>query len=90
MPDSIALQLLASFTRIAATDGGRIELIDGEGARIIIGLTPGDAAPCEDGACVLPHSELQQMMSEWLSRRAPDRSVTVKLMPAANGEGTAI
>jgi hypothetical protein len=78
--EEIARQLIASFSRIAAADGSRIELLVVEETRITVGMHPGTADPCESGTCILPQAELQQMMAEWLSRRAPDASVSVKLL----------
>jgi hypothetical protein len=35
---------------------------------------------CEDGACVMPHLELQDLMGETLARRDPDLRVVVELV----------
>lgn len=80
MSAEIARQLVDSFARIVRGDGGSIEILSAEDDRIVIAYAAGFDEACESGACVLPHLELQEMMREWLSRRAPDCSVVVKLV----------
>lgn len=75
----IARQLVDSFARIVRSNGGSIEIASVSGGQIVIDYRQGAEELCESGACILPHVELQDMMREWLSRRAPDCSVTVKL-----------
>ncbi len=76
----IAQQLLASFARIAASDGGAIELIEETAATITLAYRPGDVADCDDGVCTLPQAELEAMMRAWLARKAPE--VTLEIVPA--------
>ena len=75
---TIAGQLIDNFGRIARADGGRLSLISEDERRITIGYAPGRDPECADGACVLPHLELQEMMAEWLARRAPETTVIVR------------
>lgn len=79
---SIAQQLIDSFARIVRADGGQLSLLSEEEGRIAFGYAPGHDPECADGACVLPHVELQEMMAEWLARRAPGTTVTVRLTQA--------
>lgn len=76
---TVAAQLIDSFARIVRADGGQLTLIAEAEDRIELGYAPGHDPDCADGACVLPHVELQEMMSEWLSRRAPGTAVVVRL-----------
>ena len=76
----IADQLLASFARIAASDGGAIELIEETAATITLAYRPGGEADCNDGVCTLPQTELEAMMRAWLARKAPE--VTLEIVPA--------
>lgn len=88
MAIDIARQLVDSFVRIVRSDGGSIEIASVSGGQIIIDYRPGAMDACESGACILPHLELQDMMREWLSRRAPECSVIVKLAgPQGSGQG---
>ena len=81
MADAVAQQLLESFARMVRADGSQIEIVSEEPERITIGYRPGEVGPdCESGACILPHVELQEMMREWMSRRAPGRTVSVRLL----------
>ena len=79
MAIDIARQLVDSFSRIVRSDGGAIEIASASDGWIVVNYIQGADSACESGACVLPHLELQDMMREWLSRRAPDCSVTVTL-----------
>jgi Fe-S cluster biogenesis protein NfuA len=80
MVADVARQLVDSFARIVRSDGGAIEIVSAQDDRIVVAYTAGVAEECESGACVLPHLELQDMMREWLSRRAPGCSVVVTLV----------
>lgn len=76
---TIAQQLVDSFARIVRADGGDLEILSVEDARIRLAYRPGHDEECTTGQCVLPHLELQQMMREWLDRRSPGTSVVVSL-----------
>lgn len=80
---NIAQELIGAFSRIIRMDGGEIEILSVEGNAIRFGYTPGTDEECATGACVLPHLELQEMMREWLTRRDPAASVSIKLMKKA-------
>jgi hypothetical protein len=75
-----AATLVSQFDRMVKRDGGSLSLIDAEGDVIRVGYKPGIDPSCDDGSCVLPHFELQQLMSETLARRAQDVRVVVELV----------
>ena len=75
-----AQQLVANFVRMVRADGGSLELLSAEGGKIRVGYAPGHDEECTTGACILPHVELQQMMTEWLARRDPSATVIVQLV----------
>ncbi len=77
---SIAQQLIDSFARMVRMDGGELTVISEQDDRITLGYAAGQDPECASGACVLPHLELQEMMSEWLNRKAPGTAVTVRLI----------
>ncbi len=77
---SIAQQLIDSFARMVRMDGGELTVISEQDDRITLGYAAGHDPECTSGACVLPHLELQEMMSEWLGRKAPGTAVTVRLI----------
>jgi len=76
----LAQQLIDSFARIVRANGGAISILAADGDKIRLGYSPGVDEECTTGQCVLPHLELQEMMREWLSRRAPGATVSVQLM----------
>lgn len=76
---SIAEQLLASFSRIAATDGSALALVEESAEAIRLSYRPGDAAACEDGVCALPQAELEAMIRAWLARKAPDMMLEIEV-----------
>lgn len=78
--DSAAAALVSQFDRMVRRDGGEVTLLGVDDDTVRVGYRPGSADDCEDGACVLPHLELQQLMSETLSRRAPAMRVVVELL----------
>jgi hypothetical protein len=68
---SIAAQLLASFERIVASDGGTLALLAESDEAIRMGYRGAAEADCENGVCLLPHAEIEAMMRDWLARKAP-------------------
>ncbi len=68
---------MAQFARMVQHDGGSLRLLGTEGGVIRVGYAVGVDPSCEDGACILPEVELQQMMAETLSRRDPNLAVQV-------------
>jgi hypothetical protein len=75
-----AESLVRQFQKIVSVDGGQLKLIAVENNTVRVGYKPGVDPTCEDGVCVMPHLELQELMGETLSRRSPDLSVKVELM----------
>lgn len=78
----IADQLLANFSRIAASDGGALTVIEETGTSIRLAYRPGGEADCEDGVCALPQAELEAMMRAWLARKAPEVVLEVENLKA--------
>jgi hypothetical protein len=74
---TIANQLLASFERIAAADGGTLALLGESEQAIRMGYRSGAEADCDNGVCMLPHAEIEAMMRDWLARKAPDLRLEV-------------
>ena len=77
---SIAQTLVNQFSRMVQADGGTLSLLAVDGDLIRIGYRPGKDPECVDGVCILPHTELQQLMAETLQRRAPELRVVVELV----------
>jgi hypothetical protein len=75
----IAATLVSQFDRMVKRDGGVVSLLGVDGGVIRVGYRPGVDATCDTDACVLPHLELQQLMSETLARRDPSLRVVVEL-----------
>lgn len=61
-------------------DGGQVSLLGVDGEVVRVGYKPGVDEACEGDACVMPHLELQQLMTETLSRRDPQLQVVVELL----------
>lgn len=74
---SAAETLIAQFDRMVRRDGGSVRLLRVEGETIVVGYAPGKDPECEDGVCILPEAELQQMMAETLARQDPALKVIV-------------
>jgi Fe-S cluster biogenesis protein NfuA len=72
--------LVRQFDRMVKRDGGSLSLLGAEGSVIRVGYKPGVDPTCDDGSCVMPHFELQQLMAETLARRAKDVRVVVELV----------
>jgi hypothetical protein len=72
--------LVRQFDRMVKRDGGSLSLLGAEGTVIRVGYKPGVDPTCDDGSCVMPHFELQQLMAETLARRAKDVRVVVELV----------
>ena len=74
----VAETLVTQFSRMVERDGGKLRLIEVDGNNIRLGYKAGHDPDCtDDGACVLPHVELQDMIAETLKRRAPEMQVVV-------------
>lgn len=76
----VAETLVAQFAQMVRRDGGSIRLLSVDRDEIRVGYQMGGDAVCENGACVLPHIELQALMNETLNRRAPAMRVVVQLI----------
>ena len=72
--------LVRQFDRMVKRDGGSLSLLAADDAVIRVGYKPGIDPTCDEGSCVLPHLELQQLMAETLARRAKDVRVVVELV----------
>ena len=72
--------LVRQFDRMVKRDGGSLSLLGADGEVIRVGYKPGVDPTCDEGSCILPHLELQQLMAETLARRAKDVRVVVELV----------
>jgi hypothetical protein len=73
--------LVERFNRMVARDGGSLTLIAADAETIRVGYRLGDVDPeCQDGSCLLPHLELEKLMSETVARTMPGTRVTVEVM----------
>ena len=77
---SVADTLVAQFDRMVRSEGGELQLLGVEDDVIRVGYRAGIDPDCADGACVLPHLELQQLMGETLARRDPGLGVVVEVV----------
>ena len=76
---TVAEKLVEQFGRMVERDGGELSLLGVDGNVIRVGYRPGADPSCADGACVLPHLELQQLMGETAARRDPALRIEVEL-----------
>jgi hypothetical protein len=81
----VATALASQFDRMVRGDGSSVSLLGVEDGVIRVGYRPGVDPECADGACVMPHRELEQLMGETLARRDPNLRVVVELLPASDG-----
>jgi hypothetical protein len=58
-------------------EGGTLTLLSEEPGLIRIGYRAGKPLDCDSGTCVLPHAEIQQLMSETHASRDPNQAVEV-------------
>jgi hypothetical protein len=72
--------LVRQFDRMVKRDGGSLSLLGADAEVIRVGYKPGIDPTCDEGACVLPHLELQQLMAETLARRTTEVRVVVELV----------
>jgi Fe-S cluster biogenesis protein NfuA len=77
---ALAETLVAQFERMVRRDGGSLSLLGVEDGVIRVGYRMGADPTCEDGACILPHLELQDLMNETAARREPGAKVVVQLI----------
>jgi hypothetical protein len=72
--------LVRQFDRMVKRDGGSLSLLGADGKVIRVGYKPGVDPTCDEGSCILPHLELQQLMAETLARRTKEVRVVVELV----------
>ena len=72
--------LVRQFDRMVKRDGGSLSLLGADDEVIRVGYKPGVDPTCDEGVCILPHHELQQLMAETLARRTNDVRVVVELL----------
>jgi hypothetical protein len=77
---TVAETLVRQFDQMVRRDGGAVSLLGVDDEVIRVGYRPGAAADCTDDSCVMPHLELEQLMSETLARRDPTMRVVVELV----------
>ncbi|TML10842.1 MAG: hypothetical protein E6G39_15495 [Actinobacteria bacterium] len=75
-----AQTLVRQFDQMVKRDGGSLSLLGADGEVIRVGYKPGVDPTCDEGSCILPHLELQQLMAETLARRAKNVRVVVELV----------
>jgi len=76
----LAETLVAQFGRMVRRDGGALSLLGEDGDVIRIGYRLGVDPTCEEGVCIMPHLELQDLMNETAARKAPGVKVVVQLL----------
>jgi Fe-S cluster biogenesis protein NfuA len=78
----IAQKLVQQFERMVRRDGGALSVLSVDENLIRIGYRLGGDPACADGACVLPHVELQELMGETLARYDRSMRVVVEVVPS--------
>jgi len=78
-------KLVSEFQRMVRRDGGALTLLSEVPGLIRIGYRAGKPLDCDSGACVLPHAEIQQLMSETQAARDPQQAV--EIVPIADPTG---
>jgi hypothetical protein len=79
-PADIAATLVRQFDQMVRRDGGSVSLLAVDGDVLRVGYRPGVDPECDDGSCVMPHVELQDLMGETLARRDPSLRLVVELV----------
>jgi hypothetical protein len=80
MSDDVAEKLVQQFDQMVKRDGGSLRLLGVADGVVRVGYHPGVDPNCDDGACVMPQVELQELMGETLARRDPDLRLVVELV----------
>jgi len=71
--------LIERFRHMVAREGGELTVVTASPEGVRLRYRAADAAPdCADGACVLPHRELEQLMGETFARKWPGIRVEVE------------
>ena len=76
----LATTLVRQFDRMVNRDSGSVVLLGVDDGVIRVGYRPGVDAECTGDVCVMPHVELQQLMTETLARRETSLRVAVEIM----------
>ena len=76
----LATTLVKQFDSLVKRDGGSVQLLSVDDGVIRVGYRPGVDPECTGDVCVLPHVELQQLMTETAARRNASLRVAVELM----------
>jgi hypothetical protein len=79
--NELGTTLAGQFDRMVRRDGGSVSLLGVADGVIRVGYHPGADPDCDDGSCVMPHLELQQLMTDTLARRDDSMRVVVELVP---------
>ena len=77
---SLADTLVDQFEHMVRRDGGSLSVLDVDDGTIRIGYRLGADPTCEDGACVMPGTELRMLMVETVRRRDPELDVVVEII----------
>lgn len=80
MADKVAETLVRQFDQMVQRDGGSLTLLGVEAGVVRVGYHPGVDPTCDDGSCVMPQFELQDLMGETLARRDPELRLVVELI----------
>ena len=75
-----ATTLVKQFDRMVKRDGGSVVLLAVGDGVIRVGYRPGVDPECTGDVCVMPHVELQQLMTETAARRIASLRVAVELI----------
>ena len=77
----IATTLVNQFDRMVKRDGGAVSLLGVADGVIRVAYRPGVDPTCtDDGVCVMPQVELEQLMAETLARRDATMRIVVELV----------
>jgi hypothetical protein len=77
---AFATTLVRQFDHMVKRDGGSVVLLAVGDGVIRVGYRPGVDPECTGDVCVMPHIELQQLMTETAARRIASLRVAVELM----------
>jgi hypothetical protein len=71
--------LIERFRSMVARDGGELTVVAADPDAVRLRYRPAASDPdCENGACVLPRRELEQLMGETFARQCPGLRVEVE------------
>jgi hypothetical protein len=78
--NDVVEKIVQQFDRMVKRDGGSLTLLGVADGVMRVGYHPGADPTCDDGACVMPQVELQDLMGETLARRDPGLRLVVELI----------